>query len=73
MAKAKSKPQQQNAGTRYFREVYSEMSRVVWPSREQAMNLTAIVVVVMLALGAFLGVIDFAFEQVFEALLRIFT
>ncbi len=67
MAKSNSEP---NAATRYFREVRSEMSKVVWPSREQATNLTVIVLVVMVAMGVFLGLLDLIFGEFVQLLLR---
>ncbi len=68
MAKTKE-PQQQNAVTRYFKEVRSEMSKVVWPSREQANNLTLIVLAVMVAMGLFLGLLDLLFGEMIQLLL----
>lgn len=66
MAKTK---EEQNAVVRYLREVRSEMSKVVWPTREQATNLTVIVLIVMIAMGVFLGVMDFAFGELVQFLL----
>ncbi|MGH2544931.1 MAG: preprotein translocase subunit SecE [Ardenticatenaceae bacterium] len=63
--------EQQSAVVRYFKEVRSEMSKVVWPSREQATNLTIIVLVVMFAMSVFLGVLDLLFGEMVEALLRV--
>ncbi|MDQ4078846.1 MAG: preprotein translocase subunit SecE [Chloroflexota bacterium] len=66
MAKTK---EQQSAATRYFKEVRAEMSKVVWPSREQATNLTLTVLAVMLAMGVFLGLLDFIFGEMVQLLL----
>lgn len=69
MARAKVKNRdQQNAGMRYLREVRSEMSKVIWPSREQAVNLTVIVIVVMIGMGLFLGASDTIFGLMLELL-----
>ena len=62
--------EQQNAGVRYFKEVRSEMSKVVWPSREQATNLTLVVLAVMVAMGLFLGVLDLLFGEMVQLLIR---
>ncbi len=66
MAKTKD---QQNAGTRYFKEVRSEMSKVVWPTREHAINLTLVVLAVMVAMGLFLGILDLLFGEMVELLI----
>ena len=63
--------EQQNAGVRYFKEVRSEMSKVVWPSREQATNLTLVVLAVMVAMGLFLGVLDLLFGEMVQQLIRV--
>lgn len=59
----------QNAVVRYLKEVRSEMSKVIWPTREQAMNLTSIVLTVMVAMGLFLGLIDYIFGQMIQLLI----
>jgi preprotein translocase subunit SecE len=69
MVKTKEQ-QKQNAGVRYFKEVRSEMSKVVWPSREQATNLTLIVLGVMVAMALFLGVLDLLFGELIQLLIR---
>lgn len=42
----------------YYRETLGELRKVNWPSREEAINLTTIVVVVLIGMAAFLGTID---------------
>jgi preprotein translocase subunit SecE len=36
---------------RYFREVKSEMKKVVWPSRKQVVNNTLVVIAAVLVIG----------------------
>ena len=45
------------------REVISELRKVTWPSREEAVRLTIMVVAVSLAMGVFLGTVDFIFSR----------
>ena len=54
---------------RFFRDTRSELRKVVWPTREQATNLTAVVCVVSLAVGIFLGGLDLLFSQLFKMLM----
>ena len=35
-----------------------ELRKVTWPTRQEALNLTVIVVVVMVFVGAFLAIVD---------------
>jgi preprotein translocase subunit SecE len=67
MAKPKEQP---NAGVRYFKEVRSEMSKVVWPTRQQAVNLTIIVLIVMIIMALFLGVLDVLFGEMIQFLIN---
>ena len=54
MAKESAK---ENRITRYFRETIAELRKVNWPTREEAMNLTLVVVVTIIAMAIFLGMI----------------
>jgi preprotein translocase subunit SecE len=42
-------------------DVWSELKKVVWPTREDTIYLTVVVVIVTLILGAILGAIDIGF------------
>ncbi len=61
-----------NAATTYLRQVRSELGKVVWPTRQQALNLTTVVLAVTIGMSLFLGALDFIFAKAFEALLRAF-
>jgi preprotein translocase subunit SecE len=50
----------------WFRDVVSELRKVSWPTREETINLTMVVVVVAAALGLFLGGIDYGFNWIIE-------
>ena len=39
-------------------EVVDELTRVTWPSREEAMNATVVVIVTVLVCSAYLGIFD---------------
>ncbi|SFN11423.1 preprotein translocase subunit SecE [Thermodesulforhabdus norvegica] len=42
----------------YLREVVYELKKVVWPSRRQTVGTTAVVLVVVIAFGIYLGLVD---------------
>lgn len=46
---------------RWAQDILSELKKVTWPSRREVGNLTFVVIVVALAIGAVLGVADLAF------------
>jgi len=52
-----------NTVVRFLRETQGELRKVVWPSRREATNLSILVIVVSLALGLFLWLLDLIFER----------
>ena len=52
------KTNQQNAVARFYRETVGELRKVSWPTREEAIRLTGIVLVVLVAMAALLGTVD---------------
>lgn len=55
---------------RFAREVWAELKKVVWPSREEVKNLTIVVIAVSVAVGTVLGGIDGLFEALFRLILQ---
>lgn len=51
---------------RFAAEIVSELRKVVWPTRDDVVYLTIVVVVVTLILGAVLGAIDIGFGWLIE-------
>ena len=50
----------------YFKEVRVEMAKVKWPTKNNTVNYTIIVIGVSLAVAAFLGALDFIFTYLFN-------
>ena len=48
----------------FLTEVVYELKKVVWPSRKETMASTSVVIVVVLIVGAFLGVVDVILSRV---------
>ncbi|MCJ7733230.1 MAG: preprotein translocase subunit SecE [Anaerolineales bacterium] len=65
---AVKKPKQQKA-RKFYRETIAELRKVSWPTRSEAINLTKVVLVVILIMGAFLGMLDYLFTQLFGLIL----
>jgi preprotein translocase subunit SecE len=53
-----------------FRELKNEVKKVHWPTPRQAANMTGVIVALSAALGAFLGLVDFTFQELFRVLLQ---
>jgi preprotein translocase subunit SecE len=62
-SKTKAESNQSNPVARYLRETRGELRKVVWPTREEAWRLTAIVLAVTLASAAFLWFWDTIFSS----------
>jgi preprotein translocase subunit SecE len=58
-----------NRVTRYLRETRAELRKVVWPSRQEAINLTIIVVSTIVAMSIFFGAIDYILTALFRFLI----
>ena len=54
---------------RVIGEAVSELKRVTWPTRQETMRLSIMVISVAVAVGIFLGIIDLAFARLFDVLL----
>lgn len=59
----------ENRIAQYFRETRAELRKVVWPTREEATNLTLIVVVTIIVMAAFFGTVDYLLSQLFRLLI----
>jgi len=53
---------------RFISETIAELKKVVWLSRREALYLTAIVLVVAIAVGLILGAIDYGFTNLIDKL-----
>ncbi len=47
----------------FFKDSYAELKRVVWPSREQVISSTQVVLVSLVLFGIALGALDLIFTQ----------
>jgi len=56
--------------TQFSQEVLGELKKVRWPSREETIRLTTVVVVVSAILGIYIGGIDFVLSRVIQSLIK---
>ena len=54
----------------FLREVKSEMEKVVWPTRNQAIQLTVMVIAVSVLVGAYIGGLDFILTNVLNSIVK---
>ncbi len=55
---------------RFFREAVDELRKVVWPSKQEVVRLTFVVIAVSLLVGIFLGGLDFIFTKILETVVK---
>lgn len=54
----------------YLSEVRSEMSKVTWPSRNQTVKMTIIVLIVSVVVGVLIGGLDLLLTRFFRVLIQ---
>ena len=59
-----------NKATKFLKEVQAELKKVTWPTQEQALRLTGIVVGVSLVVGLYIGVLDYALTEIVGLIVR---
>ena len=53
----------------YIRNTRAELRKVTWPTRNQTVNLSLIVLAVTAAMAVFLGAVDYLFSQVVRVII----
>ncbi len=49
---------------RYLREVVAELQKVIWPTRKQLVNYTAVVLVFLVVMVTFVALLDMGFGRI---------
>ena len=53
----------------YFKEVRIEMAKVTWPTREQTIRLTLIVILISVLVAAFVGALDWGLTIILDLII----
>ena len=61
------------AVTKYFRELRSELKKVVWPTPQQVLKNTLVVAACVLCVGVFIWLFDFVAQVGITALIGAFN
>lgn len=54
----------------FLKETRDELKKVVWPTRQEIIRLTFVVITVSLIVGLFLGGLDFLFTKILETVVK---
>ena len=63
------KDKKKGGAKKYFKELRAEIKKVVWPTRQQVVNNTGVVLVVMSLMGLFLFAVDTGLSYGIRALI----
>lgn len=55
-----------NTAVNYFKHAFEELKKVAWPSRPETLQKTILVVIISLAIAAYLGFLDYIFTLALE-------
>ncbi len=54
----------------FLKEVREELKKVVWPTKDEVIRLTFVVILISLVVGLFLGGIDFILTKLTQILIK---
>ncbi|MCL4353251.1 preprotein translocase subunit SecE [Patescibacteria group bacterium] len=54
----------------FLRETKDELKKVTWPSQKEVVRLTIVVIIVSVAVGLFIGGLDFIFTKLIGLIIR---
>ncbi len=55
---------------KFFKEVAAELKKVTWPTRQEALKLTVVVIAISVIVGLFIGVLDTTFLRITSLIFR---
>ncbi len=55
----------------FTREIIDELKKVTWPTKKQTMRLTAVVIIVSLIIGIYIGIIDIFLTKALELITQL--
>ena len=61
----------ENAIVRYYRETIGELRKVSWPTRQEALHLTQLVIIVLVVMAIFLGLVDWIGGRLLDLVLGV--
>jgi len=54
----------------FLKETQDELKKVTWPKQQEVVRLTIVVIVISIAVGLFIGALDFIFAKVIETIVK---
>lgn len=54
----------------FFRQIWDELKKVVWPTKQEIFRLTGVVIILSVIMGFYIGGLDYIFSQAIKILLQ---
>ncbi|HXS14777.1 MAG TPA: preprotein translocase subunit SecE [Candidatus Saccharimonadales bacterium] len=54
----------------FIQETYSELKKVSWPTRQEVIRLTVVVILVSIIVGVFIGGLDLMFTSLLQLVVK---
>lgn len=54
----------------FLKETQDELKKVTWPTQQEVIRLTLLVIVLSLGVGLFIGGLDFLFAKIMQFLIK---
>jgi len=51
---------------KFLKEVKAELKQVTWPTKKEVIRLTGVVIIICLAVGVYIGILDFIFTKLIQ-------
>lgn len=67
--KSKDQKKQPNKVAKYFKDLKSEFKKVVWPTKQQLINNSTVVLITIAIIGVFVGLLDTGLAALLKFLL----
>lgn len=65
------KNKKENSFVKYIKEAIEELKKVKWPTKNETINNTLLVIIICIVMGLFLGLIDFGLTEFLYKILNI--
>jgi preprotein translocase subunit SecE len=56
---------------KFLNDVYQELHKVAWPSKQELIGSTMVVIVMSLIVSIFIGAVDFVLKELVNLLIRL--
>ena len=54
----------------FLRETYDELKKVKWPTRNEVVRLTVVVIAISVIVGLYIGGLDYIFTKITELIVK---